>query len=75
MTGYAFKLAGAAILIVALGFLGLIIFDRLWMRLGIGAAAVIVFGGLLLLAWLADRREKARRDESEREALEDLQRI
>ena len=59
--GYAFKLAGAAIAILLLGVLGILIFEGIWMRVGLGAAIVIVCGGLLLLAWNTDRKDKAAR--------------
>jgi hypothetical protein len=58
---YALKLAGAAILVLLLGVLGIVLFGNIWSRVGIGAAVIIVGGGLLLLAWLADRKEKERR--------------
>ena len=61
MAGYGFKLAGAAIAFLFLGVLVILIFDRIWFRVGMGAALVIVFGGLLLAAWYMDRKEKAKR--------------
>lgn len=61
MAGYGFKLAGAAILFLFIGVLGIVIFDRIWFRAGLGAALLIVFGGLLLLAWRVDRKDKAKR--------------
>lgn len=65
MTGYALKIAAAAIGLVFLGVLGIVIFDRIWIRVGFGAAVVVVCGALLLIAWIVDRREKAKRDELE----------
>ena len=59
--GYALKLAGAAIAIMLLGLLGILIFDAIWMRVGLGAAIVIVCGGLLLLAWNTDRKDREAR--------------
>jgi Flp pilus assembly protein TadB len=59
--GYALKLGGAAIAILLLGVLGILIFDGIWMRTGLGAAIVIVCGGLLLFAWMTDRKDKAKR--------------
>lgn len=59
--GYAFKLAGAAIAILLLGVLGILIFDRIWMQVGLGAAIVVVCGGLLLFAWMTDRKDRAAR--------------
>jgi Flp pilus assembly protein TadB len=61
VAGYGFKLAGAAIAILLLGVLAILIFDAIWFRIGAGAALVIVFGGILLLAWHTDRKDKAKR--------------
>lgn len=61
MAGYGFKLAGAAIAFLLLGVLVILIFDRIWFRIGMGMALVVVFGGLLLVAWYLDRKEKAKR--------------
>jgi hypothetical protein len=58
---YAFKLAGAAIAILLVGVLGIVIFERAWMRVGLGAAIVVVGGGLLLFAWMTDRKDRAAR--------------
>jgi Flp pilus assembly protein TadB len=58
---YAFKLAGAAIALLLLGVLAIVIFSNIWARVGLGAAIVVVFGGLLLWAWNVDRKEKAKR--------------
>ena len=61
MAGYGFKLAGAAIAFLLLGVLVIRIFGGIWARIGMGAALVVVFGGLLLGAWYLDRKEKAKR--------------
>lgn len=61
MSGYVVKLGLAAAAIFLLGILGIVIFGGIWTRVGLGAAMVIVGGGLLLLAWNADRKERARR--------------
>jgi hypothetical protein len=53
------KTAGALIAIILLGGLAIVIFDRLWYRIGLGAALVVVFGGLLFFAWWTDRKDKA----------------
>ena len=58
---YFFKFAGACIAILLLGLLGILIFDGIWMRTGLGAAIVIVCGGLLLFAWMTDRKDKSKR--------------
>jgi len=64
--GYALKLAGAAILLLVLGILGIVVFTGIWSRIGIGAAIVVVFGGLLLVAWRQDRKAKQSRAGLER---------
>jgi hypothetical protein len=58
---YALKLAAAAIGFLLVGVLGIVIFDRIWFRVGLGAALLVVCGGLLLLAWNVDRKDKAKR--------------
>ena len=58
---YALKLAGAAILLLFAGVAAILIFGNIWARVGIGAAIVVVCGGLLLLAWNTDRKDKQRR--------------
>ena len=58
---YALKLAGAAIAFLVIGMIGILIFDAIWFRVGFGAALVIVCGGLLLFAWMTDRKAKASR--------------
>jgi hypothetical protein len=55
------KTAGALIAIILLGGLAIVIFDRLWYRIGLGAAIVVVFGGLLFFAWWTDRKDRAAR--------------
>jgi Flp pilus assembly protein TadB len=60
---YAFKLAAAAIGILLIGVLGIVIFERIWFRVGLGAAIVVVCGGLLIFAWMTDRKDRARRGE------------
>jgi Flp pilus assembly protein TadB len=58
---YVLKLAGAAILILFLGVLGIVIFGNIWSRIGIGAAIVVVFGGLLFFVWRTEQKDKQRR--------------
>jgi Flp pilus assembly protein TadB len=58
---YGLKLAAAAIGILILGVVGILIFDAIWVRTGLGAAIVVVCGGLLLFAWLTDRKDRAKR--------------
>lgn len=59
--GFYFKMAGALIGVLLLGFLAILIFDRIWYQIGLGAAIVVVCGGLLLFAWMTDRKDKAAR--------------
>jgi Flp pilus assembly protein TadB len=61
MGGYGLKLAGAAAAFLLLGVLVIVLFDGIWTRVGLGAALVVVFGGLLLFAWNVDRKDKAKR--------------
>jgi len=55
------KYAGAAIAVLVLGVIGILIFDAIWFQVGLGAAILIVCGGLLLLAWMTDRKDRAKR--------------
>ena len=61
MTGYVLKLGGAAIVILLAGAIAIVIFGDIWTGVGLGAATIVVVGGLLLLAWYLDRKEKAKR--------------
>ena len=65
MMSYALKLAGVAILLLLAGVLAIAIFGNIWAQVGIGAAIVIVCGGLLLFAWNIDRRDRAKREDLE----------
>jgi Flp pilus assembly protein TadB len=38
------------------GVLAIVIFESIWLRVGLGAAFIIVCGGLLLLAWRMDKK-------------------
>ncbi len=58
---YALKLAGAAIALLLIGAFVIVLFGDIWQDVGIGAAIVVVFGGLLLLVWRQDKKDKARR--------------
>jgi hypothetical protein len=62
----ALKFAGIAIACLLVGVLGLLIFDAIWVRVGLGAAVVIVVGGLLLFAWRQDQKAKESRAGLER---------
>ncbi len=64
--GYALKLAGAAIVLLALGILGIVVFTGIWTRVGFVAAIVVVFGAMLVFAWRQDRKAKESRAGLER---------
>ena len=55
------KYSAALIGVLVLGFVGILIFDRIWYQVGLGAAIVVVCGGLLFLAWWTDRKDSASR--------------
>ena len=63
---YALKFAGIGIAFLLVGVLGLVIFDAIWVRIGLGAAIVIVVGGLLFFAWRQDQKAKESRAGLER---------
>jgi Flp pilus assembly protein TadB len=58
MWRYPVKLGAAAILFFMLGIVAIVIFGNLWARVGIGAAIVVLCGGLLLWAWNVDRKDR-----------------
>jgi hypothetical protein len=64
--GYALKFAGIGIAFLLVGVLGLLIFDALWVRAGLGVAMVVFFGGILFWAWRQDQKAKASRAGLER---------
>ena len=67
MFGYGLKLAGVAALLILAGGLAIAIFSDIWLQVGLGAAFLVVGGGLLLFAWWVDRRGR-----KGREGLDDL---
>ena len=58
---YALKLAGAGIAFLLAGVIAIVLFSALWFRIGLGAAIVVMVGGLLLLAWREDRKAREAR--------------
>jgi Flp pilus assembly protein TadB len=58
---YPWRLAGTAMLMVLVGALVIIIFEDVWLRVGLGAAMLVVFGGLIALVWLLQRKDRERR--------------
>jgi Flp pilus assembly protein TadB len=61
MASYVLKLGGAAILLLFAGVIAFVLFGNIWARVGIGAAIVVIGGGLLLFAWNVDRKERQKR--------------
>jgi Flp pilus assembly protein TadB len=59
---YPVKLGLAAIAIFLVGVGVVIIFDKLWLQVSLGAAIVVVGGALLALAWWVDRKDKRKRE-------------
>jgi hypothetical protein len=60
------RLAAIAAGLFLLGMVGIVIFSNIWFRVGLGAAIVIVCGGLLLFAWYKDKEARASREGLER---------
>jgi Flp pilus assembly protein TadB len=58
---YPWKLAGAAMLMILAGALVIVIFEDIWVQAGLFAAMVVVFGGLIGLVWLLQRKDRERR--------------
>ena len=63
---YALKFAVIGLAFLLIGMLGIVIFDAIWMRIGLGAAVVIVVGGLLFFAWRQDQKARESRAGLER---------
>jgi hypothetical protein len=63
---YALKFAGIGIAFLLVGVLGIVIFDAIWVRIGFGAAMIIVVGGLLFFAWRQDQKARESRAGLER---------
>jgi uncharacterized membrane protein YdcZ (DUF606 family) len=61
MTSYFLKIGGAMLLLLAAGMFGIVVFGNIWARVGIGAAIVVVIGGLLFWAWSVDRKGREAR--------------
>jgi len=61
MISYGLKLAGVAALLILAGGLAIALFGDIWMKVGLGAAFLVVGGGLLLLAWRVDRKGREAR--------------
>lgn len=63
---YALKLGAAGIAFLLAGAVAIVLVTNLWFRIGLGAAIVILGGGLLLLAWRTDRKAQEVREGLER---------
>jgi len=70
MWSYGFKLAAAGIAVLLGGVAVVLLFDSIWYQVGLGAAIVVVVGGLLLIAWFVDRK-----DRDQRAAIDELPRV
>jgi hypothetical protein len=66
MTAYGLKLAGAGMLVILLGIVGILIFSAIWARIGLVAAMVLLGGGLVLVAWRLDKKARETRAGLER---------
>ena len=66
MLSYGFRLAGAGIALLLLGGLAIVLFSGLWVRVGLGAAIVVVVGSLLFFAWREDKKAREARAGLER---------
>lgn len=62
MISYGLKLAGVAALLILAGGLAIAIFSNVWLERSLGAAFLIVGGGLLLIAWRVDRKGRKARE-------------
>jgi hypothetical protein len=65
--GYGLKLGLVAIGIAVAFVIGIVLFGRLWVQLGLVAAIVVICIPLLILGWYLDRKERR-----QREGLEDI---
>ena len=61
MASYGLKLAAVAVLLTAAGIVAIWIFEDIWTRVGLGAAIVVVVGGVLGFAWYVSRKDRRAR--------------
>ena len=54
----ALKLVGATIALLIAGVIAIVIFETVWLRIGLGAALAIVCCVLLLIAWRIDKKDE-----------------
>lgn len=64
---YAFKLAAVALALIVAFVLGIVIFEKVWYQVGLGAALLVICAPLLFFAWRSDRKTRRAR-----EGLEDI---
>jgi membrane protein implicated in regulation of membrane protease activity len=60
------KLAGVAIAVFLAGVVAFLLFTNIWARIGLGAAVIVMCGGLILWARRVDRRDRELREGLER---------
>ena len=58
---YPWKLAGTAMLMVVAAAVVILIFEGIWVQVGLIGAMVIVFGGLIAFLWVLQRKDRERR--------------
>ena len=58
---YPWKLAGTAMLMVVAAAVVILIFEGIWVQVGLIGAMVIVFGGLIAFVWVLQRKDRERR--------------
>ena len=61
VASYGLKLAAVAILLTAAGIAAIWIFEDIWTRVGLGAAIVVVVGGVLGFTWYVSRKDRQAR--------------
>jgi hypothetical protein len=52
------KYLAAVLGVCLLGALAILLFEDLWVQVGLGAAILVVCGGLLFLVWRTDRKSR-----------------
>jgi len=65
VTGLVLKSVAIALAFLVVGVIGIVVFKDVWLRVGLGAAIVVICIPLLIWAWRVDRKEKTRRQDLE----------
>lgn len=47
------------------GLIGILLFNELWYRIGLGATMAVIVGVLLFLGWRTDQKDREAREELE----------